>query len=151
MIYMIYSLWNNMKLTWSIIFSIWLNNSTINVLKSNLRLPRINWCQWDIFSPDKANKGWFHNTLYEAPQNQYLSFYYQIFTFEIIMYPRALIRGNPPSTTLTWLLRIEFPLHPWSQLIFLIFSDRCENSTALVVYCIGTISPLRICYQEVFL
>ena len=34
-----------------------------------------------------------------------------MFTFEIIMYPRALMRGNPPSTTSTR-LSLASPLNP---------------------------------------
>ena len=31
------------------------------------------------------------------------------------MYPRALMQGNPPSTTSTRLLQINFPSHPFPQ------------------------------------
>ena len=37
------------------------------------------------------------------------------------MYPRAIFRGNPPSTTLTRLLWINFPSHHHPQLPFLTF------------------------------
>ena len=51
----------------------------------------------------------------------YHSFYYSMFTLEIIMYPRALMRGSPPSTTSTRLLRMDIPSHPRSRLSFLTF------------------------------
>ena len=38
------------------------------------------------------------------------------------MYPHALMQGNPPSTASTWLLLVNFPLHPCSKLPFLTFS-----------------------------
>ena len=51
-----------------------------------------------------------------------------MFNFDIIMYPRALMRGNPPSTTYNRLLWVNFPSHPLSQLTFLNFLSQ-DNRT----------------------
>ena len=46
------------------------------------------------------------------------------------MYSHTLMRGNPPPTTSTRPLRIDFPLHPCSQLKFLTFSGQ-DNRTSV--------------------
>ena len=62
-------------------------------------------------------------------QTYILFFCYYCFTFEIIMYPYAHLRGTPPSTTLTQLLpNKHFLLHIISQLPFLTFSGHYNRT-----------------------
>ena len=52
----------------------------------------------------------FLSSFYSSYRISYISFLYLIFTFENIMYPRALIQGNLPSATYTQLLRNQLSL-----------------------------------------
>ena len=59
-------------------------------------------------------------------------------------------RTETPSATF---LHVEADIHAFflTSRALGFRMDLCENPKALIVDCIGTVAPLGICYQEVFL